>query len=723
MTEFIAFSDDTVSLVDDALGREALVDRIVQALDAARNNKQSSVLGLIGPWGSGKSSVLDMLRGKLKAQAGDWQWISFNPWYYGDTTSMQFGFFTELRSHMQAMNDGAAKDAVRNARDSFGSLMKSSAPFIGAIGGLVGVDASEAMKKLGDLIGGEESTTRALEQANAALRKLDMPFVVVLDDLDRLDPGELLLVARLVRLVGRLPNVHYLLAYDERTLIDLLRASPLVGKDSGRAEDYLEKIVQLRFDMPPLRGKQVDDLINAQLNETLERLDLIVDPLVLNRFQDIYDQALRGRFRTVRSIKRYFAQVGMVDPGVLRELDFSDYLLLTWLRVEEPSVYHWLPRNRAHVLNLGLEVAFAATDQAKIAKKRQAKLFSLLDSAGVAEEDRDSVVDVLIALFPLIRNDRDGAPRQANHFSSADGLRVNSSDYFDRYFALEVPPEDIANVAVAAGVEDLAAGNEDTAAAVRLRTAFLEDPALVRRKLEITPQNAAAVAEWMLDTGQDEEDPNRWIGSLARTVEQLLAIALATTPPEALEGLLIALSTNALRLPTLAQSCRDLLSTSNPPQGMSQDAFDEVTATVRTTMLPILADHFKEENRDPMDGGTDLWVMIWLWEALSDDDAPKAWIQSQVETGRWDLIRTVGALVPVGISSNGTRSIIDPISRGQLERFFDLPWLVERASALNLDPETTSSDDDAFSPGQHPVATEERLEATARAALRKLQAS
>ncbi|WIB13306.1 P-loop NTPase fold protein [Curtobacterium sp. MCPF17_052] len=477
-----------------------------------------------------------MLKGKLNAQAGDWQWISFNPWYYGDTTSMQFGFFNELRSHMQAMKNDAAKDAVKNARDSFGSLMKSSAPFVGAIGGLVGVDASDAMKKLGDLIGGEESTTRALEQAKAALRKLDMPFIVVLDDLDRLDPGELLLVARLVRLVGRLPNVHYLLAYDERTLIDLLRASPLVGKDSGRAGDYLEKIVQLRFDMPPLRGKQVDDLINAQLNETLTRLDLVVHTLVLNRFQDTYDQALRGRFRTVRSIKRYFAQVGMVDPGVLRELDFSDYLLLTWLRVEEPSVYHWLPRNRAYVLNIGLEVAFAAVDQAKITKQRQATLFSLLESAGVAEEDRDSVVDVLIALFPVIRNDRDGAPRQANHFSSADGLRVNSSDYFDRYFALEVPPEDIANVAVAAGVEDLVAGNEDTDAAVRLRTAFREDPALVRRKLEITPQNAAAVAEWMLDAGQDDEDPNRWIGSLARNVEQLLAVALATTPPEALEG-------------------------------------------------------------------------------------------------------------------------------------------------------------------------------------------
>ena len=51
----------------------------------------------------------------------------------------------------------------------------------------------------------------------ADLDGLDQPILVVIDDLDRLQPDELLLVFKLIRLVGRLPSVGYILAFDERT--------------------------------------------------------------------------------------------------------------------------------------------------------------------------------------------------------------------------------------------------------------------------------------------------------------------------------------------------------------------------------------------------------------------------------------------------------------------------------------------------------------------------
>lgn len=64
---------------------------------------------------------------------------------------------------------------------------------------------------------------------------------MILDDLDRLAPDELLLVFKLVRLIGRLPNVYYLLCYDEQTLLDTLSRSALVGGSEGRAREYMEK--------------------------------------------------------------------------------------------------------------------------------------------------------------------------------------------------------------------------------------------------------------------------------------------------------------------------------------------------------------------------------------------------------------------------------------------------------------------------------------------------
>ncbi len=46
---------------------------------------------------------------------------------------------------------------------------------------------------------------------------------MILDDLDRLTAEELMQVFKLVRLVGRLPYVYYLLGYDEQTLVDLIK--------------------------------------------------------------------------------------------------------------------------------------------------------------------------------------------------------------------------------------------------------------------------------------------------------------------------------------------------------------------------------------------------------------------------------------------------------------------------------------------------------------------
>lgn len=45
-----------------------------------------------------------------------------------------------------------------------------------------------------------------------------------------------------VRLLGRLPRVNYLLAYDRKSTINTLRNA--LGTGRSGAEDYLEKIVQ-----------------------------------------------------------------------------------------------------------------------------------------------------------------------------------------------------------------------------------------------------------------------------------------------------------------------------------------------------------------------------------------------------------------------------------------------------------------------------------------------
>ena len=84
-----------------------------------------------------------------------------------------------------------------------------------------------------------EAQRRALE---TDLRDLSRRVVVVVDDLDRVEPDQVRDVVRLIKLVADFPNTTYLVAYDREAIEAALDRTT----HDGRA--YLEKIVQVAHD-------------------------------------------------------------------------------------------------------------------------------------------------------------------------------------------------------------------------------------------------------------------------------------------------------------------------------------------------------------------------------------------------------------------------------------------------------------------------------------------
>ena len=291
------FSDDPVDGTEDApdvLGRRAYAEHVVALLERVRGQSESSVLATIAPWGAGKSSVLAMTISLLKARgdANGWLVAEYNPWSYSDLESLVQGFFAELRQALPK------DDRWSEARRQLGEFGKAISP-LGALGGLAGVDASTILAAAAQKLGGDTSAAATKRKAEESLRAVGRPVLVVLDDLDRLTPQELLLVFKLVRLVGRLPNVYYLLCYDERTLLDVLRRTDLVGGVEARGRDYLEKMVQIRLDLPPLRERQAGSLVDSALSAVITRNDLVLGPEDNHRLSLAYHEHLKRSFRSL----------------------------------------------------------------------------------------------------------------------------------------------------------------------------------------------------------------------------------------------------------------------------------------------------------------------------------------------------------------------------------------------------------------------------------------
>ncbi|MEV0434096.1 P-loop NTPase fold protein [Nocardia sp. NPDC050413] len=247
------------SMADDRLARAVFANRIAQRI-ARTGTGPSIVFGLAGPWGSGKTSMLRMIEEALKnisaeTDARRWTVAHFTPWAASDIDSLIIEFYTAVASALP-------REATR-AKE----LLKAAAPAATAVGKALlaaGVNKilpngyESAVQAATDAVGDKLGTVGVpddpfqdrFDKISEAIEKAGTRVLVVVDDLDRLHTDELLAVMKAVRLLGRFPNVHYLLSYDKTTVIDLLTSSDLARDNRDRAHRYLEKIVQYPFLLP-----------------------------------------------------------------------------------------------------------------------------------------------------------------------------------------------------------------------------------------------------------------------------------------------------------------------------------------------------------------------------------------------------------------------------------------------------------------------------------------
>jgi hypothetical protein len=431
----------------DTLDRAEFVRHVAAVLNRVRQQTESSVIGIVADWGAGKTSIVNMVREALKeptTESDGWLLAEYNPWSYSDLDSLMMGFFAELHTVLP-------KDAQwAETRKRIGGLATAVAP-IGKLGGLVGLDFESTIKAIGTYIAGDVSVSAVHAQAEAALKQLNRPILMVLDDLDRLTPDELLLVFKLVRLVGRLPNIYYLMCYDEQTLLDVLARTDLIGDRRDRALDYMEKIVQVRIDVPPLREVQVSRGVDSAINTILGDEEL--ETIDVDRISEAYREHLADRLTTPRAIRRLFAQVDAFYGPIKDEVNFADYLLLTFLRTSEPGVYRELYERRAELIKQPPRSVNAALRQPATADVWRQRL----RDAGVSEENIEGVLVILAILFVPLKEAIENGRLAADYMEDLGRRRcIGHPDYFDRYFAFSVPEEDIADSVVAEALNQLA---------------------------------------------------------------------------------------------------------------------------------------------------------------------------------------------------------------------------------------------------------------------------
>ncbi len=365
----------------DRLGRWSFAEEIARQVCAVPADRGFTI-SLEGAWGTGKTSVMNMIAETLENSRADLTVLRFNPWLFGNADDLVARFFHELSAQLGLIRAEKLKD-VAKAMARLGHLLAPLSPLWG----------TTWFAKLLSEIANRWPKPRSLHDTrihlSEVLRASDARIVVLIDDLDRLEPRETRELMRLVRLISDLPNIIFLLAFDSRYVSRSLRV------DESEGRQYLDKIIQMRYDIPVVQEAALPRLLLPWLDEVIRGRNLMqLDGVAWGR---VFHEIMKPLFHNLRDVKRYLYSLPVTLDTIGEEVALADLLGLEAIRVLRPSLFAEL-RSHGDCLVHSASASLPWKPQEIQNKEYQERLSAMIEHAGDEREVLNAVMEIL---FPV----------------------------------------------------------------------------------------------------------------------------------------------------------------------------------------------------------------------------------------------------------------------------------------------------------------------------------
>lgn len=662
MRSYKLFADDPIqSLSEDKLGRDKFASQIVEVLKNVSKESPSSVVSLVGDWGSGKSSVLELTKEKLDKSG--WYIAEFNPWLLSDLTSLVSSFFGEVIHAIPK-----EKRKKKDVRKTLGSYAKLVSP-LGSLASVFGVSGLDKIfNKIGAVVEGDTSLNAAKNKLSKELSELDIPILVIMDDLDRLHPDELMMVFKLVRLVGRLPNLYYLMSYDEATLLDVITGTNLAKDDERRAQDYLEKIVQVRLDLPRMISSQQDDFVNISFEQVLKNNAVTITDDEVQLFSRTYHTCIKYYLTQPRSIKRYFGQIQSLFPLVKGEVNFCDFALITFLRTFEPKAYRLIVSHKNELT--GQDNGFDSWSDENN-DQRKARWEKLIVDSGAKHPE--GVFELLAGLFVPVKNAKDNSSYANAYSDLKDGMRVGHKYYFDRYFIYGVSANDLSDKVLDNAMKALEEGktNKDLKT---LQKTLRNSPNLVLSKLQ-TRQRAGTLPDeqtlmLLADFyGKTKQEDGFFASDAKWAMQDIANKLLQTVAQKNLSALIDSICKSNGGLVMVAQTFN--LDVSKQEKWMKKSEA-QIKTLLNSRLETISGKKLAELSDEELH-------IIYLHKYFVGPDATKSWLWEQIDSKGWDLLELLVRMTSEATTyGNKVKRVIGELSKDTIENYLGLEQVIEK---------------------------------------------
>jgi len=411
----------------DKLGRNSIAVDLATKLINTKTKSGSLAIGIVAPWGYGKTSFLNLLGKQLSMKGAEI--IKFNPWVYEKEKSLTMAFFSEISSVLKKYNPELATDIM-----DYAQLLSS-------------IDTT-ATKVLSKLIENKQKKdiNSTFPIIDKTIQNIGKQIIIYIDDLDRLDKNEISEILKLIRNSANFSNMIFVGAYDRNYLINALQQI-----NSYQSPIYLEKIFQFEFTLPDFDT----DVLKRQILELSEEfardedIEHFKKAILENHFLNIYTGFIDEHIKSIRDVKRFVNSFRVAYERLKGEVEIVDLMNVELLRFKFPNIYDLLVSK----WNLFLMIKDGYyKDQLVLwteAKNKQTNQFShlevaktdlkkyIIDNLDVLAIRKHRVDDIMVlinALFP-------------EHGSSHGSLKkINNVNAIKRYFYYSLLDSDLSEL-------------------------------------------------------------------------------------------------------------------------------------------------------------------------------------------------------------------------------------------------------------------------------------
>lgn len=397
----------------DLLNRDKTINYLYDAI-VSTNPDGKFVISLEGKWGSGKTTIIRNVKRIILQNNKDVVVIDeFDPWIYGDENALLLNMFNLI----------IQKSGFKYSNLFTEKIAEDLAELV------LGTNKSSLIKS----IFFENSAVNMKSKINNYLKLSGKKFVFFIDNIDRAEKENVILLFKLVGSILDFERITYVLSFDDK------RVKEIFKKDLSVDYEYLKKIINLQIRVPEIDKSVLFNLYDTSLKNVLVMYG--ENEKNLNNYNS-FIKFISNKRLDVRDFKRFINSAVNLSFKTRHFLYKKDLLIIEYIKMFNFPLYKSIHDNKEYFIShdqmYDNQVYKVVFNREKFNSEGKAFFLDLFK-----DPDNEDYKEILGEIFPYVNKHSKGEDLvYTGNFISKDPdyaiiskLRgISSAKYFDLYF-------------------------------------------------------------------------------------------------------------------------------------------------------------------------------------------------------------------------------------------------------------------------------------------------